>query len=637
MSAEITDIVRRIEAAIREGSHPRMITAVEELLEVEPSEAPLVLWRKFAAVEDLYFRRVFSYAVAKTAAQQHRLLWGPLVSLMVSPYPDDESTLVNSLSALQLYEGHDDISAAILAPEFGAFSQHCAQAGTGSADALIELLASLAERRVLPTLLSRSQVRTLREFLERPDALPVLDPNRFSEGFPDGRQRLRAEAASVSGNARELGNGLTRLLLGRIESAVQSYDAREQAASADGVVEEIALSGSDTGRGRLHVETFERLIHSWRSAVHEGVKSVTTAAQPTLQTYVLTPARGSFILRFLVHADQLEPVTAVFEKVAEMTEDPERLIPASDLSHETKQHVLQFLEVLSQKRLNATLSHTDAKAFRRPGRRVTGSRLGPAVRNLRRTEDTVETHSVTGVLEGASHRQGTFEIRCEEFGELKGTVPQAVRGQLLNKAIGRSYVFELHERISLAGAGDTRRHWTLASVGQTTEAIVLQQAEAPELAEELISADVPQQDRLDRIVTVVRLVADGVDLHPTRLGMDDTASSLRHVDYMRHGAKVLALLAQDGSITQQGAQLARLPDSRVLDFLSVQFELSAVGGLWKRWANATDLYQLEPTTAETFLLEHGLSASMAKRRGRTLRRWLEKFKRRPAEEPLDQA
>ena len=119
--------------------------------------------------------------------------------------------------------------------------------------------------------------------------------------------------------------------------------------------------------------------------------------------------------------------------------------------------------------------------------------------------------------------------------------------------------------------------------------------------------------------------------------MDDTASSLRHVDYMRHGAKVLALLAQDGSITQQGAQLARLPDSRVLDFLSVQFELSAVGGLWKRWANATDLYQLEPTTAETFLLEHGLSASMAKRRGRTLRRWLEKFKRRPAEEPLDQA
>ena len=58
----------------------------------------------------------------------------------------------------------------------------------------------------------------------------------------------------------------------------------------------------------------------------------------------------------------------------------------------------------------------------------------------------------------------------------------------------------------------------------------------------------------------------------------------------------------------------------------MQFELSVVGSLWKRWADANDLYDLDPASSVDFLLENQLSPSMALRRGRTLRRWLDEFK-----------
>ena len=44
-----------------------------------------------------------------------------------------------------------------------------------------------------------------------------------------------------------------------------------------------------------------------------------------------------------------------------------------------------------------------------------------------------------------------------------------------------------------------------------------------------------------------------------------------------------------------------LPESRVWDFLSVQFELSVVGSLWKRWADANDLYDLDPAYLVEYL------------------------------------
>ena len=78
--------------------------------------------------------------------------------------------------------------------------------------------------------------------------------------------------------------------------------------------------------------------------------------------------------------------------------------------------------------------------------------------------------------------------------------------------------------------------------------------------------------------------------------------------------------------------LTTLSESRVLDFLSLQFEMSTVGRVWKAWAGVEDLLGLDENSAIEFLLAKGLSDSMAKRRGRTLRKWLLQFKTRLAEE-----
>ena len=309
------------------------------------------------------------------------------------------------------------------------------------------------------------------------------------------------------------------------------------------------------------------------------------------------------------------------------------MIPASELSQATKTHVTQFLEILAQKRLNATLSLTDARLFRLPSRRIVSSKLAPALRNLRQTEETSVTHSVVGMLEGASHRNGSFEISTEELGSIKGTVPQARRGLLLQKVIGRVYAFEIDEKVTVGAAGDTKKHWILVRVDPAAaEEVTTEQDQVVVLPQAITTADVPQQDNLDRIVAVVRLVAESADVQPARLQMADTASSRRHIDYMRHGAKVLGLLAGDGTLTSPGRQLAQLPESRVMDFISVQFELSVVGTLWKRWAEASDLYDLDPESSVDFLLENQFSASMARRRGRTLKRWLREFRQHRLQE-----
>ena len=292
MTPEVAAILRRIEAALAHESGPRVLKGVEALLEREPTEAALTLWTKFSSVEDPYFRRVLSYVVAKTAASQPRHLWGAIASYVVSPCPDDEATLINTLSALQLYEGHDDILAPVLAPEFGAFAVHCARAGSSVGDALVELVGCLEDREVLPALLSRSQAQVIRAHLEDGDALEILDPNGLPETLPDRRPELRLEAEILGGASRAPNPRLTKLLLSHLKVALESHASREQAAALDGVVEEIALTGSEPARGRLSVDTFEKLVHSWKNVIQQGLASLAPDAEPTLRTYLLTPARG---------------------------------------------------------------------------------------------------------------------------------------------------------------------------------------------------------------------------------------------------------------------------------------------------------------------------------------------------------
>ena len=117
------------------------------------------------------------------------------MSYVVSLRSDDEATLINTLSALQLYEEHDDILVAILAPGFGAFAVQCARTSSSVADALVELVTCFAEREVLTKLLSRSQAQVVREYLGgRGMRLRFSTSMNFPRPFQTLVPRLRSEA-----------------------------------------------------------------------------------------------------------------------------------------------------------------------------------------------------------------------------------------------------------------------------------------------------------------------------------------------------------------------------------------------------------------------------------------------------------
>jgi hypothetical protein len=326
----------------------------------------------------------------------------------------------------------------------------------------------------------------------------------------------------------------------------------------------------------------------------------------------------------LIESSQRSVVDQSFRELIRLAQTPAELVSDPTLTPETRAQVFSFLDLLAQKELNAVISFTDADRFTSLRQLIRARTLSPQLHKLkqRRKATTDGSREVTGLLEAANHRVGSFEIIADDSEQIKGDVPTYKKTLLLQKVIGRRYKFGLKETVVTGTPGREERHTVLTSVSATEGATPLE----PELFKTetgpLQTADVPQQDRLDRIVAVVRVIATGVELVPERLQMEDTASSRRHLDYMKHGAKVLDFMLEDGSLTPAGFSLAHLPDSRVLDLLSVQFELSVVGRRWKDWAGAKDLRQLDPETAIRFLTESGLPKSMAERRGRTLRRWL---------------
>ena len=107
--------------------------------------------------------------------------------------------------------------------------------------------------------------------------------------------------------------------------------------------------------------------------------------------------------------------------------------------------------------------------------------------------------------------------------------------------------------------------------------------------------------------------------------MKDSSSSTRHIGYMKQAARILGLLGDHDEISQCGYELVELSDRTVTKFLSIRFELSKVGRLWMRWSNVQRIEELQSDTAEKFLAAKGFSESMVKRRGRTLKKWLQAF------------
>ncbi len=138
----------------------------------------------------------------------------------------------------------------------------------------------------------------------------------------------------------------------------------------------------------------------------------------------------------------------------------------------------------------------------------------------------------------------------------------------------------------------------------------------------LPSIKVPQANDLDTVIQLVEYVWNGTPLSPENF---DDLSSLRQVAYYRDAAYSLGLLTRSGVLTSEGHFFLSKPDKETrYKVLANLFELSDFGWNWMKKYGKSSMNDLAPSTAEEFVLESvpTLSESTAKRRSKTLAKWL---------------
>ncbi len=136
------------------------------------------------------------------------------------------------------------------------------------------------------------------------------------------------------------------------------------------------------------------------------------------------------------------------------------------------------------------------------------------------------------------------------------------------------------------------------------------------------SSMIPQFDSLERILQAVEILRDrGV------LTKDTIDLSHRHVNYVKHAARVLGLVSPEGAVTPVGRRALTLGEARRGAMLRERFEQSPCGEAWLKWSHASSIDGVDPASAESFLQQRSdLPPAMIQRRGRTLRRWCEQLR-----------
>ncbi len=131
------------------------------------------------------------------------------------------------------------------------------------------------------------------------------------------------------------------------------------------------------------------------------------------------------------------------------------------------------------------------------------------------------------------------------------------------------------------------------------------------------SENVPQADDLERVFRFVDLVAKGK--YPTPEDLDVVP---RQVNYYRRAAEILFYL-RDRELTPVGGILTRLAGPARWHSVIANFSVTDVASAWITWNKKTSLANVDPDSAEAFLLARatGLSVKTIKRRAQTLRAW----------------
>ena len=148
----------------------------------------------------------------------------------------------------------------------------------------------------------------------------------------------------------------------------------------------------------------------------------------------------------------------------------------------------------------------------------------------------------------------------------------------------------------------------------------------------LLSRDVPQADRLERVLDFASLLIQ----YPLSLStvqqkfLEIDGITKRYFSYYRTSSEILGLANKRGQPTTNCYTLNRLPKKEAkMKFLAYQFISSNVGSTWFKWQQkADDPSQIQPDSATEFLLAvcPSLSLSTVQRRAHTLETWLNVFK-----------
>lgn len=134
---------------------------------------------------------------------------------------------------------------------------------------------------------------------------------------------------------------------------------------------------------------------------------------------------------------------------------------------------------------------------------------------------------------------------------------------------------------------------------------------------------IPQADTLDKVFKIVEVKWAGEPCTFLNTGLQE-----RHVYYYVHAAKVLGLLDPHGKVTAMGQKLVQSDRDIQFRIAARCFEVSHIGWAWINWSEVENLSQIDPETAEQFLLEQcsSLSEDTISRRSRTLRHWGKELK-----------
>jgi len=134
------------------------------------------------------------------------------------------------------------------------------------------------------------------------------------------------------------------------------------------------------------------------------------------------------------------------------------------------------------------------------------------------------------------------------------------------------------------------------------------------------SLKVPQANAINKVFHVVELKAGGKEIEPSDLEL----TTGRQVTYYVHAARMLGFLNNSNAINSAGFQFSKMNTKRRMNAAAIRFESSDCGWSWLKWSDASTICEIAANSAEEFLLQMcpTLSESTAKRRAKTLNRWL---------------